>query len=258
MHTPRRLHRFIIWFTATPNRAQGKRTNYRERHPATFHSDRLAIARGKSGFTIVVIALGIFAVLFSLVRTKRSAAADAAITMRLQKRDHPVFDRLMRIVSWPGFPPQSRILPPTISAILWMIGFRLEAVFQLAAWGTGGISYTFKRIMQRPRPATDHPTIRVAVANIGGSSFPSGHVLNYMGVYGFLNYLAFTWIRPAFLRGVVVSLLTTLLTLVGPSRVYLGHHWFTDVMASYCLGISYLIGLTSVYRYIRRWATNLR
>ena len=258
MHYPKRLKSFALWITSTPQRKSQPRTNYRERHPATFNPDRLAVARGKSGFTIALIALGVFSLLFALVRTRRSAAADAAITMRLQKRDHPMFDRLMRVVSWPGFPPQSRLLPPTISAILWAIGFRLEAIFQLAAWGTGGVSFTVKRIMRRPRPSPDHPTIRVAVANIGGSSFPSGHVLNYMGVYGFLTYLAFTWIRPAFLRRAIVSMLTGLLSLVGPSRVYLGHHWFTDVMASYCLGIAYLIGLTSIYRKVRRWASNLR
>jgi undecaprenyl-diphosphatase len=227
--------------------------SFRDRHPATFNPERLAIGRGKSGFTIATVALSVFTVLFVVVRTRRSAATDAAITLRLQKNNHPVLDRLLKLVSWPGFPPQSRILPPAISATLWLIGFRLEAIFQLMAWGTGGISFLVKRVMRRARPGPEHPQIRVVVANIGGSSFPSGHVLNYMGVYGFLSYLAFTWIRPTLMRRAIVGFLTGLLTLVGPSRVYLGHHWFTDVMASYCLGIAYLIGLTSVYRRVRRW-----
>jgi membrane-associated phospholipid phosphatase len=251
------LQRCAIWLVTNPRAQSNTSANYRERHPATFNPDRLAIARGKSGVTITAIALGIFAFLFVLVRTKRSAAADAAITLRLQKQDHPVLDQTLKLVSWPGFPPQSRILPPAFSAILWFIGFRLEAIFQLLAWGTGGVSFTVKRIMRRPRPTGGDTAIRVVVANIGGSSFPSGHVLNYMGVYGFLNYLAFTWIRPAIIRRTIVSLLTALLTSVGPSRVYLGHHWFTDVMASYCLGIAYLIGLTSVYRQVRRWLSQV-
>jgi undecaprenyl-diphosphatase len=135
-----------------------------------------------------------------------------------------------------------------------MLGFRLEAVFQLMAWGTGGISFTVKRIMRRSRPASDDMGIKVAVANIGGSSFPSGHVINYVGVYGFLAYLAYTWLRPAALRRAVVGGLLSLLALVGPSRIYLGHHWLTDTMASYVLGGSYLIVLTNLYRRVRMWA----
>lgn len=213
-----------------------------------YQRGQLAFARGRSGICIVALLLGLFAIIFAFVRQNRSASTDAAITLRLQKRRHPVFNRLMHIVSWPGFPPQSRLLPPCIAASLFALGFRLEAFFQLLAWGSGGISFAFKRIMQRKRPGPDFPNIRIAVAKIGGTSFPSGHVLNYIGVYGFLAYLAHTWIHPRVVRRTVVGLLGSILALVGPSRVYLGHHWFTDVTASYLLGFSWLIGLTSLYR----------
>jgi len=231
------------------NRAQER--TYRDRHPRQFNPDRLALARGRTGLSIVGVALLVFTFLFIVVWKDGSGGTDAAITLKLQKRNHPYFDRLMHIVSWAGFPPQSRIIPPSLSAALWLLGFRLEAVFQFLAWGTGGFSFLFKSIMRRARPGPDLPEIRVTIANIGGSSFPSGHVLNYMGVYGFLTYLAFTWIHPAIIRRTIVGLTASLLTLVGPSRIYLGHHWFTDVMASYCLGTAYLVVLSGFYRRIR-------
>lgn len=215
--------------------------------------DRVAERRGRAGLLLQVAAMSLFTVVFELVRRNRTAATDAAITLRLQKQDHPFFDRLMRVVSWPGFPPQSRLLPPGIAAALWFRGLRLEAIFQLAAWGTGGISTIFKRIMQRPRPSSLETDIRVAVANIGGSSFPSGHVIIYMGVYGFLAFLANTWIRAGVIRKTAVGILASMLSLVGLSRVYLGHHWFTDVVASYLLGSTYLIALASLYRRVKRW-----
>lgn len=221
---------------------------------SALNPERIAKRRSTSGLIYSVVALGLFSAIFIIVRRNRSAATDAAITLRVQKRDHPVFDRLMHVVSWPGFPPQSRILPPGIALALWWRGMRLEAIFQLAAWGTGGISSIFKRIMQRQRPTTGESGIRVAVANIGGSSFPSGHVIIYTGVYGFLAFLAHTWIRPAFIRRTVVGLLGGLLSLVGISRIYLGHHWFTDVVASYLLGTTYLIALANVYRRVKRWS----
>jgi membrane-associated phospholipid phosphatase len=219
----------------------------------SLNPERIARRRSKRGFIASVTSMVLFSVIFWLVRKNRSAAADAAVTLQVQKQDHPYFDWIMRIVSWPGFPPQSRILPPGIAAALWLRGMRLEALFQLAAWGTGGVSSTFKRIVRRKRPSSEGTGIKVAVANIGGSSFPSGHVIIYMGVYGFLAYLADTWVRAKSIRTVVVALLTSLLVLVGPSRIYLGHHWFTDVAASYLLGTTWLVGLTALYRRTKRW-----
>jgi membrane-associated phospholipid phosphatase len=225
---------------------------------SAINPDRIAVQRGGSGIIVASIAMTAFAALFWVVRSNRSEATDAAVTLRLQKRDHPLFDRVMHIVSFPGFPPQSRIIPPLLSAILWFRGMRLEALFQIAAWGTGGVSGSVKRIMKRGRPITlNHSEIRVVKANIGGSSFPSGHVIIYMGVYGFLAFLAHIWIRSDAIRRAVVGFLATLLALVGPSRVYLGHHWFTDVIASYLLGTTYLVGLTSLYRRVKRWAIGI-
>lgn len=222
---------------------------------SAINPQHVAVQRGGGGILIASIAMSAFAILFWIVRRNRSVDTDAAITLRLQKRNHPYFDRLMRIVSFPGFPPQSRIIPPAISVALWLRGMRLEAIFQLAAWGTGGVSSVFKRIMKRGRPVTlGHQDIKVAVANIGGSSFPSGHVIIYMGVYGFLAFLAHIWVRSNLIRRAVVGFLLSMLALVGPSRVYLGHHWFTDVLASYLLGTTYLIGITSLYRRVKRWA----
>jgi len=216
-----------------------------------YKRDQLAFARGGNGILIVAILMAVFGAIFTIVRRNQSAATDAAITLRLQRQRHPVFNRLMHVVSWPGFPPQSRLLPPSFAAVLLLFGYRLEAAFQLLAWGSGGVSFFFKRIMRRKRPSADWPGIRVAVARIGGTSFPSGHVLNYIGVYGFLAYLAHTWIEPKAIRRTVVSLLGGMIALVGPSRVYLGHHWFTDVSASYLLGFSWLITITSLYRRVK-------
>ena len=48
-----------------------------------------------------------------------------------------------------------------------------------------------------------------------------------------------------------MGVLTALLALVGPSRIYQGHHWATDVSASYMLGFSYLLGITALYRHFK-------
>lgn len=213
---------------------------------------RVALARGRGAAGVVAASLAVFAILFGLVRSRRANRSDLAVTLAFQRRRAPWFRRLMVAVSWPGFPPQSRIIPPALAAGWWLLGFPVEALFQALAWGATGISFAFKRIMRRPRP--DHAEIRVAVARIGGTSFPSGHVLNYVSVYGFLAYALATLVRPAAARRVLLAALGALVASVGPSRIYLGHHWATDVSASYLLGTSYLLALTAVYRRVKlRW-----
>lgn len=217
---------------------------------------RVAMARGRSAIFVVAAALSVFAVIFALVQRNSSAAFDLRVTRRVQKQNQPWFSRLMEIVSWPGFPPQSRIIPPVLAAIMLVLGFPLEALFQLAAWGAGGISTVIKRVMRRSRPSSTD--VRVLPARIGGSSFPSGHVLIYTGVYGFLAFLIETLVRSNKLRRAAIGALVSLVGLVGPSRIYLGHHWFTDVLASYLLGVSYLLGLTALYRRVKTGWLNRR
>lgn len=213
---------------------------------------RVALLRGRAGMWVAGAAFGGFVGIFALVKAKRSQELDVAITIRLQARQHRSLALLMEAVSWPGFPPQSRIIPPALMAGMWLARFRVEAVFQLLAWGTGGLSSVLKSIMRRPRPLPEH--VRVVVAPLGGSSFPSGHVITYVGTYGFLAYLVHTLVRPRKIRRVVVGGLVGLLASVGPSRIYQGHHWPTDVAASYLLGLSYFIVLTALYRRAReKW-----
>ena len=191
-----------------------------------------------------------FAVLAGLVATKRGEAIDWAITARLQANHDPRIERAMTFVSWFGFRPQSRVLPLVYAAVLWLARFRLEAAFQLAAAGSGLLSTIVKTFMRRPRPIAGKD-LRVVAAPLGGSSFPSGHVLTYVGVYGWMAIMADRLIRPRRVRRVVVAALVSLVAAVGPSRIYLGHHWPSDVIASYLLGSSYVAALVGVYWRIR-------
>lgn len=197
---------------------------------------------------MIGVLLSMFALLFRLVRRHKTDRFDVAVTTAFQKRRTPwtpCFSKLMHLVSWPGFPPQSRIIP-WLLPLFWLIrGKWLEAVIQGMGWGTGIISAIFKRTMKRPRP--DKGRFYFAPARIGGTSFPSGHVINYIGVYGTAAYLAAFNIKSKPLRRFVLFFTGSLLSLVGPSRVYLGHHWASDVTASYLLGSSYVLGLGGVY-----------
>lgn len=210
---------------------------------------REAVRRGRGALRFGLLTLGGFGALFAAVKANRTAAIDLAITLKIQAGRSRTLSTLMAIASWPGFPPQSRIIPPVIVATLWRLGYRLEAIFQLAAWSNALLSTVIKQFTRRDRPLA--PQVRVVVAPLGGTSFPSGHVLTYVGVYGFLAFLAYSLIKPVLPRAIATGALAGLVAFVGPSRIYQGHHWATDVLASYLLGLSTLIGWTALYERLK-------
>jgi membrane-associated phospholipid phosphatase len=211
---------------------------------------RVAVPRAGIGLRYLLPGIAGFAALMAVVRRKRSEAFDLAISLRVQAIRHPVLERAMAFVSWFGFPPQSRLIPPSAMLGLWLARYRLESGMLLAAWGSALASTVIKQFMRRPRPVAG-TDLRVVAADLGGSSFPSGHVLTYVGVYGWLSVVAEVAIRPRRLRRLVVAALATLIAGVGPSRIHLGHHWPTDVAASYLLGSSYLAALVLLYRRLK-------
>jgi membrane-associated phospholipid phosphatase len=211
---------------------------------------RTAVRRGRWPALLEMIGVVGFAGIFALVRARRSEALDLALTIKMQRRAHPLLGRLMEAVSWPGFPPQSRIIPVVLVGVLAALRLPLEALAMAGAWGTAFVASAVKVGMRRPRPVAG-VDVRVIAAPLGGSSFPSGHTITYVGIYGFLAYLIHTLLRPVRIRRTLVGSFMGLVALVGPSRVYQGHHWFTDVTASYLLGRSYLLGLTRLYRRLK-------
>ena len=210
----------------------------------------VALARGRRARVAALAGLVGFGAIFAAVRTHRSEALDLALMLRLQRRQRPWLDRLMEIGSWPGFPPQSRMIPPAVIASLALLRFRTEAAFEAAAWGTALVSTGLKALMKRPRPVAG-TDLRVVAAPLGGSSFPSGHVITFVGVYGFMAWLAWTLVRDPVLRVATTGGLLGLVAIVGPSRVYQGHHWPTDVTASYLLGTTYVIVVIEGYRFVK-------
>ena len=188
-----------------------------------------------------VLALGGFMVVAGLVARRRTDALDLATTRFVQRVLPEQLDGVMAVASWPGFPPQSRVLPPAITCAWWISGRRRAAAFQGMAWGGAFLSTVTKFFVRRPRPSPAE--VRVVTARLDGTSFPSGHVLAYTAFYGFLVRLIGFHVRPVRLRRLLQAALLTLLGLVGLSRIQRGHHWASDVLASYLLGVAYVAWL---------------
>jgi hypothetical protein len=129
---------------------------------------RTAVRRGRGADLVERLGLLGFLAIFGLVRARRSDALDLAVTVKLQRWSHPLLSRLMAAVSWPGFPPQSRIIPAIPVVALLLGRLPLEASAMIGAWGTALVATVVKAVMLRPRPMAG-VDIRVIAAPLGGS-----------------------------------------------------------------------------------------
>ncbi len=97
------------------------------------------------------------------------------------------------------------------------------------------LNFTLKNIIQRPRP------IEYRIINANGYSFPSGHSMVSMAFYGFLIYLIYKNVKNKYIKIISILILSTLIFLIGASRIYLGVHYTSDVIGGFLLSISYLV-----------------
>jgi undecaprenyl-diphosphatase len=123
----------------------------------------------------------------------------------------------------------------------------------LAAWAAafiGGalLNLALKAVFQRARPELDAPLMTAL-----GWSFPSGHAMAAMVAYGMLAYLAvMRFGRPA--APFIVAAACAVVLAVGFSRVYLGVHYFSDVVGGFLSGIAWLAVCASAAEIARRHA----
>ncbi|MBT1706450.1 phosphatase PAP2 family protein [Chryseosolibacter indicus] len=112
----------------------------------------------------------------------------------------------------------------------WMYTLQITAVLILATLS----NIALKRAINRPRPITEH------LVTVNSLSFPSGHSMSAMAFYGFLIYLCFRIKMHKALRLALVILLSLLILSIGISRIYLGVHYPSDVLAGYMGGLLWI------------------
>ena len=102
------------------------------------------------------------------------------------------------------------------------------------------LNQLLKRILQRPRPE------EFRIINESGYSFPSGHSMISMAFYGYLIYLIYKYVKNKYLKCFLITILGILIVNIGISRIYLGVHYTSDVLAGFLISISYLIVYISI------------
>ncbi len=136
------------------------------------------------------------------------------------------------------------ILPVTVAWLVIRRSFRLSSYAAVTGIGLVVLSPGIKAIVERARPVVDVP-----IASAPGPSFPSGHALGSTVAYGTLLLVFLPAVPPRFRKGVVAAVIVVV-GIVGLTRVALGVHHPSDVVAGWLLGVLWLAVTTSAFR---RW-----
>lgn len=207
---------------------------------------------------IIVGGLWVFVILADEVRERDTQAFDEWAVQALRRADdpaQPVGPRWMvevaRDLTSLGGWAVLILTTFAVAGYLWLSRRHDVALFFLAAT-VGGVllAFAMKELIGRPRPEVSHLTY------VDSESFPSGHAMMATVVYLTLGALVTTLIEERRRRTYILLVALVVALLVGLSRVYLGVHYPTDVLAGWTLGLVWAVLCWTSARWVERRTGN--
>ncbi|HKT68866.1 MAG TPA: phosphatase PAP2 family protein [Terriglobales bacterium] len=160
---------------------------------------------------------------------------------------NPTLTLAMEALSDVGSPVFLSALFVVLVAIFLFVRWRYAAIWLATAMaGAVGLDVTLKDLFHRARP------VAFFIPEPGSYSFPSGHALGSFCFYMVLAGLLTARMRNLPARILIWAFAALLVGAIGFSRVYLGVHWPTDVIAGYAAAAFWVAGLVTGDRYRRR------
>lgn len=170
-----------------------------------------------------------------LARLYEVLSFDVWFTRGVQGFEWPLVSQLMYAVSWVGYAPWSGVVVVVATLLVGLLlGWRDGLFLLLITVAQGLLNALIKTLIGRPRPLDSAVEVFVPEQ---GFSFPSGHVMFYSVFFGFLLFLTLTRLPQGWPHRLLALPLALLVLLVGPSRIILGSHWLSDVIAAYLIGL---------------------
>ncbi len=207
----------------------------------------------------VLLGTAVLGGLLTLGLAAGGAGVYDAVTERdgIAQLDHPVLaqmmtwrspwsDRLMTVFTHLGGPLGMTLIATAITvAMCWRWRSWTPAILMAVAVA-GSLTFTTvgKAIVGRARP----PLADAVPPFEHSFSFPSGHTLNSTAIAGVVAYLILRRVRRTAARVLCVALAVAWAVAIGFSRIFLGHHWFTDVVFAWLLGMAWLAILITAHR----------
>jgi membrane protein DedA with SNARE-associated domain/membrane-associated phospholipid phosphatase len=174
---------------------------------------------------------------------------DVAVSQFLAAHTEPPFTTAMYVVSIAGSPVTVLLLSLILVLYFaWHRAWRFVVLFIVGVGGAELLDFLLKIIFARPRPTLPNPLLVLT-----SYSFPSGHAMGSMAFYALLAYLVIQRVTIWRWRVAVAVAIVFLILLIGFSRMYLGVHYLSDVLAGYAAGFAWLvITITGVETIVRR------
>ncbi len=200
---------------------------------------------------LAMMQLSLFAPLAWWIHKHPMLSTDVEISQVLQKKQSVFLDTLSRMLSAVGSATTTITLALLVSLALWREHRRLEAVITTCVSITSALVRRFlQQLVHRPRPY--EPLVHVDTKK-KTPSFPSGHTTASTIVWGWFIALILLLLPGTPLRkGSLAIFPSLIILLIGPSRIYLGEHWASDVLGGYLLGSTWLGVALSLYFKLRK------
>lgn len=189
------------------------------------------------GLGIAALFIAVFAELAEEVMEKEFRLFDSFIIKGMEAGAGKTMDKVMFVFTEMGSAWFLTILSIVVLAVM---GFKMKdkwgmLFFIIAVGGGSLLTLLLKNLYVRERPSID------AEIDAVGYSFPSGHAMGSLVFYGFVIYLVIRTRQRPWLQWFTVTVLSILVIAIGTSRIYLGAHFPSDVLAGYIAGAIWLI-----------------
>lgn len=191
------------------------------------------------GLLLVLVGLGAFALFAFNVQTNGPLVREDVAVANMLHRDALASPSWLRDLMISGYYlGQHVIVAIGLVLALYFIykHYWPELAMVLIAWaGEGSLWLLISAHFHRTRPVFPEAVYHTMTA----PSFPSGHTLSAVMCYGLLAYLIVPRIRPAWGKVAAIALAVAIIVFIGFSRLFIGDHWLTDVLAGLALGIAW-------------------
>jgi undecaprenyl-diphosphatase len=188
-----------------------------------------------AGATVALIGTYAFAKFASHVRSGATLAFDDAVLRWIGHHRAPMLDHVMLETTFLGTGTVVMMVVAVSAMFLWLTKHKYSALLLLIATAGGLLLNNLLKLgYGRPRPQVFEWGTTVV-----SWSFPSGHAMSAAVVYGTVAYLAARLQRRHLHRVFTLLMAATLILLIGFSRLYLGVHYPSDVIAGVIIGLAW-------------------